>query len=215
MNLIHFLIDFILHIDKHLNEIILQYGRQTYFILFSVIFAETGFVFTPFLPGDSLLFAAGTFAARGSFNVHILFLILASAAIIGDNVNYWVGRKLGTKIFELNSRFLKKQYLDKTHLFYEKHGGKTIILARFFPIIRTFSPFVAGLGKMSYLRFLLNDIAGGILWVSIFTYGGYLFGNLPLIKNNFSIVIAAIILISLLPAIIEFTRHKLSNKKIY
>jgi membrane-associated protein len=212
MNLIHFLIDFILHIDKHLNEIILQYGRLTYFILFSVIFAETGFVFTPFLPGDSLLFAAGTFAARGSFNVHILFLILASAAILGDNVNYWVGRKLGTKLFERNSRFLKKQYLDKTHRFYEKHGGKTVILARFFPIIRTFSPFVAGIGKMSYIRFLTNDIAGGILWVSLFTYGGYLFGNLPLIKNNFSIVIAVIILISLLPALIEFTRHKLSSK---
>jgi len=213
MNLIHFLIDFILHIDKHLNEIILQYGRLTYFILFSVIFAETGFVFTPFLPGDSLLFAAGTFAARGSFNVHILFLILASAAIIGDNVNYWIGRKLGTKLFARNSRFLKKQYLDKTHLFYEKHGGKTVILARFFPIIRTFSPFVAGLGKMFYIRFLINDIAGGILWVAIFTYGGFLFGNLPVIKNNFSIVILVIILISLLPAIIEFTRHKLSNKR--
>jgi membrane-associated protein len=212
MNLIHFLIDFILHIDKHLSEIIFQYGRLTYFILFSIIFAETGFVFIPFLPGDSLLFAAGTFAARGSFNVHILFLILASAAIIGDNVNYWVGRKLGTKLFERNSRFLKKQYLDKTHRFYEKHGGKTVILARFFPIIRTFSPFVAGLSKMSYIRFLTNDIAGGILWVFIFTYGGYLFGNLPLIKNNFSIVIAAIILISLLPALIEFTRHKLSSK---
>ena len=181
-------------------------------MLFSVIFAETGFVFTPFLPGDSLLFAAGTFAARGSFNVHILFLILTSAAIIGDNVNYWVGRKLGTKLFERNSRFLKKQYLNKTHLFYEKHGGRTIILARFFPIIRTFSPFVAGLGKMLYIRFLTNDIAGGILWVSIFTYGGYLFGNLPIIKNNFSIVIVAIVLISLLPALIEFTRHKLSNK---
>jgi membrane-associated protein len=213
MDLIRFLIDFVLHIDNHLNEIIIQYGRLTYFILFSIIFAETGFVFTPFLPGDSLLFAAGTFAATGSFNIHILFIILASAAIIGDNVNYWVGRKLGTKLFERNSRFLKKQYLDKTHLFYEKHGGKTIILARFFPIIRTFSPFVAGIGKMPYLRFVINDIAGGILWVFIFTYGGFLFGNLPLIKNNFSIVIAVIILISLLPAIIELTRHKLSRKK--
>jgi membrane-associated protein len=213
MDLIRFLIDFVLHIDNHLNEIIIQYGRLTYFILFSVIFAETGFVFTPFLPGDSLLFAAGTFAARGSFNIHILFIILASAAIMGDNVNYWVGRKLGTKLFERNSRLLKKQYLDKTHLFYEKHGGKTVILARFFPIIRTFSPFVAGIGKMPYLRFVINDIAGGILWVALFTYGGFLFGNLPLIKNNFSIVIAAIILISLLPAVIEFTRHKLSHKK--
>ena len=213
MDLIRFLIDFILHIDIHLKEIILQYGSLTYFIMFLVIFAETGFVFIPFLPGDSLLFAAGTFAATGSFNVHILVIILASAAILGDTVNYWIGRELGTKLFERNSRFLKKEYLDKTHLFYEKHGGKTVILARFFPIIRTFAPFVAGLGKMSYIRFLLNNITGGILWVSLFTYGGYLFGNLPLIKNNFSIVIAAIILISLLPALIEFTRHKLNSKK--
>jgi membrane-associated protein len=213
MDLIRFLIDFILHIDIHLKEIILQYGSLTYFIMFLVIFAETGFVFIPFLPGDSLLFAAGTFAATGSFNVNILFIILASAAILGDSVNYWIGRELGTKLFERNYRFLKKEYLDKTHLFYEKHGGKTIILARFFPIIRTFAPFVAGLGKMSYMRFLLNNITGGILWVALFTYGGFLFGNLPLIKNNFSIVIAAIILISLLPAVIEFTRHKLSRKK--
>jgi membrane-associated protein len=213
MDLIRFLIDFVLHIDIHLKEIILQYGSLTYFIMFLVIFAETGFVFIPFLPGDSLLFAAGTFAATGSFNIHILFIILASAAILGDSVNYWIGRELGTKLFERNYRFLKKEYLDKTHLFYEKHGGKTIILARFFPIIRTFAPFVAGLGKMSYMRFLLNNITGGILWVALFTYGGFLFGNLPLIKNNFSIVIAAIILISLLPAVIEFTRHKLSRKK--
>ena len=213
MDLIRFLIDFVLHIDIHLKEIILQYGSLTYFIMFLVIFAETGFVFIPFLPGDSLLFAAGTFAATGSFNIHILFIILASAAILGDSVNYWIGRELGTKLFERNYRFLKKEYLDKTHLFYEKHGGKTIILARFFPIIRTFAPFVAGLGKMSYMRFLLNNITGGILWVALFTYGGFLFGNLPLIKNNFSIVIAVIILISLLPAVIEFTRHKLSHKQ--
>ena len=204
------LIEFFLHLDIHLNEIINQYGTITYAILFFVIFAETGFVFTPFLPGDSLLFAAGTFAARGSFNVHILFVILASAAFIGDNLNYWVGRKLGQKLFERNSRFLKKEYLDKTHKFYEKHGGKTIILARFFPIIRTFSPFVAGLGSMRYSRFVINDIAGAIIWVSVFVYAGFFFGNIPVIKNNFSIVIVAIILISALPAIIEFIRHRKS-----
>ena len=210
MEFISTAIDFFLHIDVHLNEIILQYGTLTYGILFFIIFAETGFVFTPFLPGDSLLFAAGTFAASGSFNVHILFVILASAAFIGDNVNYWVGRKLGSKLFERNNRFLKKEYLDKTHKFYEKHGGKTIILARFFPIIRTFSPFVAGLGSMRYSRFLINDIAGAIIWVSIFVYTGFFFGNIPIIKNNFSIVIVAIILISVLPAIIEFIKHRKS-----
>jgi membrane-associated protein len=210
MEIISSLIDFILNIDKHLNELILQYGTLTYGILFSIIFAETGFVFTPFLPGDSLLFAAGTFAARGSFNVHLLFFILASAAFIGDNVNYWVGKKLGTKLFERNYKFLKKEYLDRTHKFYEKHGGKTIILARFFPIIRTFSPFVAGLGSMNYTRFVLNDIAGAIIWVSIFVYSGFFFGNIPIVKNNFSIVIMIIIIISSLPAIIEFFRHRKS-----
>ena len=210
MEFLQYLIDLFLHLDKHLSEIINQYGTLTYAILFLVIFAETGFVFTPFLPGDSLLFAAGTFAASGSFNVHILVVILASAAFIGDNVNYWVGRKLGSKLFERNNRFLKKEYLDKTHKFYEKHGGKTIILARFFPIIRTFSPFVAGLGSMRYSRFLINDIAGAIIWVSIFVYTGFFFGNIPIIKNNFSIVIVAIILISVLPAIIEFIKHRKS-----
>ncbi|MBI5730267.1 MAG: DedA family protein [Ignavibacteriales bacterium] len=208
MEILNSIIDLILHVDSHLNNLILQYGALTYGILFCIIFAETGFVFTPFLPGDSLLFAAGTFAARGSFNVHFLFFLLASAAFIGDNVNYWVGRKLGSKLFERNNRFLKKEYLDKTHKFYEKHGGKTIILARFFPIIRTFSPFVAGLGSMSYSRFVINDMAGAIIWVSIFVYSGFYFGNIPFIKNNFSIVIIAIIVISVLPAIIEFIRHR-------
>lgn len=210
MEFLQYLFDIFLHLDKHLNDIINQYGTLTYAILFLVIFAETGFVFTPFLPGDSLLFAAGTFAASGSFNVHILFLLLASAAFIGDNVNYWVGRKLGSKLFERNNRFLKKKYLDKTHKFYEKNGGKTIILARFFPIIRTFSPFVAGLGSMWYSKFVLNDITGAIIWVSVFVYAGFFFGNIPVIKNNFSIVIVAIILISSLPAIIEFIRHRKS-----
>jgi membrane-associated protein len=206
-------IDLFLHLDVHLNELILQYGTLTYGILFAIIFAETGFVFTPFLPGDSLLFAAGTFAARGSFNVYLLAVLLIVAAIAGDNVNYWVGRKLGTKLFERNSKFLKKQYLDKTHKFYEKHGGKTIILARFFPIIRTFSPFVAGLSKMTYSRFVLNDIAGGIIWISIFVFGGYFFGNIPIVQKNFSLVIVVIVVISVIPAVSEFVRHRLKKNK--
>ena len=213
MEFISTAIDFFLHLDVHLNELILQYGTFTYGILFFIIFAETGFVFTPFLPGDSLLFAAGTFAARGSFNVYLLAVLLIAAAIAGDNVNYWVGRKLGTKLFERNSRFLKKEYLDKTHKFYEKHGGKTIILARFFPIIRTFSPFVAGLSKMTYTRFVLNDVAGGIIWISVFVFGGYFFGNIPVVQKNFSLVIVVIVVISVIPAISEFVRHKLKKKK--
>lgn len=208
MEFISTAIDFILHIDVHLNEMIIQYGTLTYGILFFIIFAETGFVFTPFLPGDSLLFAAGTFAARGSFDVYLLAFLLIAAAILGDNINYWVGRKLGIKLFERYNKFLKKEYLEKTQKFYEKHGGKTIILARFFPIIRTFSPFVAGLGKMTYSRFVLNDIAGGFIWISVFVFGGYFFGNIPFVQKNFSLVIVVIIVISVIPAITEFIRHK-------
>ncbi len=214
MEFLEYLIDLFLHLDKHLNEIILQYGALTYLILFLVIFAETGFVFTPFLPGDSLLFAAGTFAAIGSFNVHILFLLLSTAAIIGDSVNYWVGQYIGLKLFERKSRFLKKEYLDRTHKFYEKHGGKTIILARFIPIVRTFAPFVAGIGAMTYSKFLAYNIIGGILWCAIFIYGGYFFGNLSFVKNNFSFVIVAIILISVLPMLIEYLKHRISKKNI-
>lgn len=213
MEYLECLIDLFLHLDKHLNEIILQYGALTYLILFLVIFAETGFVFTPFLPGDSLLFAAGTFAAIGSFNVHILFLLLSTAAIIGDSVNYWVGQYIGLKLFERKSRFLKKEYLDRTHKFYEKHGGKTIILARFIPIVRTFAPFVAGIGAMTYSKFLAYNIIGGILWCAIFIYGGYFFGNLSFVKNNFSFVIVAIILISVLPMLIEYLKHRSSKTK--
>jgi membrane-associated protein len=213
LEFIEYLIDLFLHLDKHLHEIILQYGTLTYVILFGVIFAETGLVFTPFLPGDSLLFAAGTFAAIGSLNVHILFILLTVAAIIGDTVNYWVGNYLGPKVFEKKIRFLKKEHLEKTHQFYEKHGGKTIIIARFIPIIRTFAPFVAGVGAMTYSKFIMYNIVGGVLWCAIFIYGGYFFGNLPIVKNNFSIVIVVIIIISILPGVIEFARHKLANKK--
>lgn len=213
MEFLKYLIDLFLHLDKHLNEIILQYGAVTYGILFLVIFAETGFVFTPFLPGDSLLFAAGTFAAIGSFNVHFLFLILSLAAIIGDSVNYWIGHYIGMKLFEKNNRFLKKEYLERTHKFYEKHGGKTIILARFIPIIRTFAPFVAGVGAMTYTKFIAFNIIGGVIWCAAFIYGGYFFGNLSFVKNNFSFVIMAIIIISVLPIFIEYFRQRLSKSK--
>ena len=213
MEFLQYLIDLFLHLDKHLHEIISNYGTLTYVILFGVIFAETGFVFTPFLSGDSLLFAAGTFAALGSLNVHLLFLLLTVAAILGDTVNYWVGSYLGPKVFDKKIRFLKKEHLEKTHQFYEKHGGKTIIIARFVPIIRTFAPFVAGIGAMTYSKFILYNIAGAILWCALFIYGGYFFGNLPIVKNNFSIVIVVIIFISILPGIIEFARHKFANNK--
>jgi membrane-associated protein len=214
MEFISKIIDLFLHLDAHLHELILQYGTLTYSILFAVIFAETGFVFTPFLPGDSLLFAAGTFAAKGSFNPHLLFLLLSVAAIIGDTVNYWIGHYIGMKIFDWKIPLLKKEHVEKTHQFYEKYGGKTIIIARFVPIVRTFAPFVAGVGAMTYSKFITYNVVGGILWVAIFIYGGYFFGNLPFVKNNFSWVIIVIIFLSILPGIIEFVRHKMEKKKL-
>ena len=202
-------IDFIIHLDTHLSDLIQTYGLWTYLILFGVIFCETGLVVTPFLPGDSLIFAAGTFAARGDLKVGWLFLVLAAAAVIGDTVNYWIGKIIGPKIFHKEkTRFFKKEYLDRTHEFYEKYGAETIIIARFVPIIRTFAPFVAGIGRMSYLKFISYNVIGGVGWVAIFTFGGYFFGNIPFVKNNFSIVIIAIILISLVPAVLEFLKHR-------
>jgi membrane-associated protein len=206
LDLINYLIDLFLNLDTHLSELVHDYGIYTYAILFLVIFAETGFVFTPFLPGDSLLFAAGAFSAKGFFNVHLLAVILSIAAIVGDTVNYWIGNFIGPKAFQKDSKLFKKEYLEKTHAFYEKHGGKTIIIARFVPIIRTFAPFVAGIGTMSYLKFLAYNIIGGITWCILFIYGGYYFGNIPLVKNNFSIVILGIIFISILPGIIKFLK---------
>jgi membrane-associated protein len=209
MELIKYLFDLFLHLDVHLNDIIIQYGTLTYIILFVVIFCETGLVFTPFLPGDSLIFAAATFAARGSFNINYLFLTLALASILGDTSNYWIGHFIGPKIFHKeNVRFLKKEYLDRTHTFYERYGGKTIIFARFIPIIRTFAPFVAGLGSMTYSKFVVFIIVGATAWVGIFAYGGYFFGNIEFVKHNFSVVIIAIICISLVPGLVGYFRHK-------
>lgn len=210
---INYLLDFFLHLDVHLQELINQYGTLTYFILFIVIFAETGLVFTPFLPGDSLLFAAGTFAALGSFDVHLLFIIIAAAAILGDTANYWIGSYIGPKAFQKDTRFVKKEYLTKTHAFYEKYGGVTIIIARFMPIIRTFAPFVAGIGTMKYSKFISFNIVGGILWCALFIYGGYFFGNIPIVKNNFSFVILAIVFISILPGIIKLLKHHFSKSE--
>jgi membrane-associated protein len=209
MELIGKFIDILLHLDKHLGSIIQQFGIWTYLILFVVVFLETGFVVTPFLPGDSLLFAAGAFAAIGAFDVGWLILVLIAAAILGDTANYWIGHYVGPKVFQKErSRFFKKEYLDRTHAFYEKHGGKTIIIARFVPIIRTFAPFVAGIGRMSYGRFIAYNVIGGIAWVVIFVIGGYLFGNIPVVKENFTLAILAIILVSVIPIVVEFVRHR-------
>ena len=201
MEQIQFLIDFFLHLDEHLANIINQYGVWTYAILFLIIFMETGFVVTPFLPGDSLLFAAGTFAALGSLNVWLLIVLLMIAAIVGDTMNYWIGHYLGDRAY--NIKWIKREYLDRTHAFFEKHGGKTIFLARFVPIVRTFAPFVAGMGKMSYGYFFSYNVFGGIVWVLLFTLLGYFFGNIPFVKANFEFVIIAIILISVVPAVWE------------
>jgi len=201
MEQIRFLIDLFLHLDEYMANIINQYGIWTYAILFLVIFMETGFVVTPFLPGDSLLFAAGTFAALGSLNVWLLLLLLMIAAIGGDTVNYWIGHYLGDRVY--NIKWIRREYLDRTHAFFQKHGGKTIFLARFVPIVRTFAPFVAGMGKMSYGYFFSYNVFGGIVWVLLFTFLGFFFGNIPFVKKNFELVIVAIILISVIPAVWE------------
>ncbi|NWG21041.1 MAG: DedA family protein [Chloroflexi bacterium] len=211
MDLVRDFIEFFLHIDKHLVEVIRTYGFGTYAILFAIIFCETGLVITPFLPGDSLLFAAGALAAAEggeTLNVAVLFGLLAAAAIIGDTVNYFVGKFVGERVFDMRLPFLKREYLERTHRFYEKYGGKTIIIARFVPIVRTFAPFVAGVGAMNYGRFIAYNVVGGIGWVAIFVFGGFLFGNISFVKDNFSFVTIAIILISVLPILVEFVRAR-------
>lgn len=211
MDLLRDLIEFFLHIDEHLVEIIRTYGFWTYAILFTIIFCETGLVVTPFLPGDSLLFAAGALAAAeggGALNVLMLFGLLVAAAIIGDTVNYFIGKFIGEKVFDMRLPFLKREYLERTHRFYEKYGGKTIIVARFVPIVRTFAPFVAGIGSMTYGTFILYNIVGGIGWVAIFVFGGFMFGNIPFIKHNFEFVTIAIILLSVLPIMLEFVKAR-------
>ena len=213
MEVIKFLIDFVLHMDVHLSEIIGNYGAWTYGILFLIIFLETGFVVTPFLPGDSLLFAAGSFAALGDLNPVYLFILLSIAAVIGDTVNYSIGHYIGPRAFSGEIKYLKKEHLDRTSEFYEKHGGKTIILARFIPIIRTFAPFVAGVGAMTYSKFILYNVVGGISWVAIFTFGGFYFGNLPFVRDNFEIVIFTIIFISFIPPVLEFFKARKEMKE--
>ncbi|MFA6078586.1 MAG: DedA family protein [Candidatus Omnitrophota bacterium] len=203
------IIDFIIHLDRHLNEIIQAIGGWSYLLLFVIVFAETGLVITPFLPGDSLLFVVGTFAALGMFDPLLVFIVLLSAAVIGDTVNYAVGKYFGDRILlRYSGRFFKKEYVDDTHRFFERHGGKTIILARFVPIIRTFAPFVAGIGKMEYRKFIIYNITGALLWVAIFLFGGYFFGNIPLVKDNFVIAIFGMMLVSLLPVFIGFAKKR-------
>jgi membrane-associated protein len=215
MEIISYLVDFVLHLDHHLKGIIEQYGALTYFIVFAIIFCETGLVVTPFLPGDSLLFALGAFAAVGALNLYMVLIILIVAAILGDTLNYWIGHMLAPKIIRNEKiRFIKQEYIDRTHKFFEKYGGKTIIIARFVPIIRTFAPFMAGVGTMTYGRFLFYNVIGGILWVTVCVFAGYFFGNLPFVQDNFSLVVLGIIVVSMIPAVIEFMQHhRTTNQK--
>lgn len=208
MELLAQFLDIVLHLDKHLAILAADYGPWLYAILFAIIFCETGLVVTPFLPGDSLLFATGALAAGGALDVHAVFLLLMLASFLGDNTNYWIGHFLGEKVFRPDARVLKTAYLDKTHAFYEKHGGKTVLLARFAPIVRTFAPFVAGAGSMEYRRFTGFCALGALCWVGSFVYAGYLFGNIPVVKNNFTLVILGIIVVSLLPGVIEYMKHR-------
>ena len=205
-------VDVILHLDQHLLVLVQNYGAWIYGILFIILFCETGLVVTPFLPGDSLLFVAGAIAGAGSMNVHLLVVLLLAAAVLGDSLNYAIGHYIGPKVFRFDdSWFFKKAYVERTHRFFERHGGKTIVLARFVPIIRTYAPFVAGIGAMDYRRFLLFNVAGALLWVASLTYAGYFFGNLPAVKNNLSLVILGIIVLSISPGIVELLRHKLKR----
>jgi membrane-associated protein len=213
MHLIKLAVDIVLHLDRYLGQIISTYGIVTYGLLFVVIFIETGLVVTPFLPGDSLLFAAGAFAAIGSLNIFVLLIVLAGAAILGDTANYWIGHFFGERMIANPKMPIKKEHIEKTQAFFAKHGGKTIIMARFVPIVRTFAPFVAGIGKMSYGQFISYNFIGGIAWVLVGTTLGYFFGNISWVKNNFSLVVVAIVLISVLPMLIPYVNQKLSHSR--
>jgi membrane-associated protein len=208
MDLLRQFVDIFLHLDAHLSEVISSYGVWTYAILFLIVFLETGVVVTPFLPGDSLLFAAGTFAALGALDVRILFVLLTLAAIIGDTLNYAIGNYIGPRAFTGQFRLLKREHLERTQAFYDRHGGKTIILARFVPIVRTFAPFVAGVGTMHYARFISYNVVGAVTWVALFTFGGYFFGNIPVVRANFTLVILAIVGLSVLPMVLEYLRSR-------
>ena len=213
MELLAQFLDIVLHLDKHLTVLIQTYGTWVYLILFAIIYCETGLVVTPFLPGDSLLFVAGTLAGLGALDVHGLFALLVIAAFAGDNTNYWIGRYLGPRVFKRErSRFLNPAHLARTQQFYEKHGGKTVILARFLPIIRTFAPFVAGIGRMTYVKFMFYSFSGSIFWIGFFVYGGYYFGNIPVVKNNLTLFILGIILVSIMPGIVEYVRQRAGKK---
>jgi membrane-associated protein len=213
MEVVQFLVDVFIHLDQHLDAVIRDYGTWTYLILFVIVFAETGLVFTPFLPGDSLIFAAGALAARGALNAGLAFVLLGAAAVIGDTVNYWVGSYLGARIIRSKWRLVRKEHLDRTHAFFERYGGKTIIIARFVPIVRTFAPFVAGLSTMTYRKFLTYNVVGGVLWVVVCFGGGYFFGNLEVVRNHFSLVILAIIIISLMPGLIGYLKTRRAPRR--
>jgi membrane-associated protein len=208
MDWLAYFFDLFVHLDKHLGEVIKSYGAWTYLILLVIIFCETGLVVTPFLPGDSLLFAAGTFAALGALDPWWLFLLLSAAAVAGDTVNYWIGAFVGPRAFSGEFRLLKKEHLDRTHAFYERYGGKTIIIARFVPIVRTFAPFVAGIGAMNYTKFIVYNVVGGVAWVAMFVFGGYWFGTRQFVRSNFSLVVLAIIAISVMPMAVEYLRAR-------
>ncbi len=214
MDLLSALVDLLLHLDRHLSDVIQHYGVWTYLILFLIVFCETGLVVTPFLPGDSLLFAVGTFAALGALDLWLVMALLMVAAILGDSLNYAIGARVGPRVFRQEGvRFLNRHHLERTHAFYERYGAKTIMIARFVPIVRTFAPFVAGIGQMRYARFLFYNVAGGVAWILILVLGGYLFGNIPVVRRNFSLVIFAIIVLSILPAVIEVGRQRWGGKR--
>lgn len=209
MDTLKYLIDLFLHVDKNLASVIANFGGWSYGILFAVIFMETGLVVTPFLPGDSLLFAAGALSASlGAFDIWTLWGLMVAGAFLGDTVNYWIGHYIGPKAFEMNSKLLKKEYLDKAQAFYDKHGGKAIVLARFVPIVRTFAPFVAGVGKMNYGKFIIYNAVGGFVWVTLFTLGGYFLGNIPVIKENFHYLVLIIVAVSVVPIVVEIIKAK-------